>query len=271
MRRRARVKLARPRLPVGAELAFVRAMHERLDAVRAFCKARIVDEWGQHAKVHGPKHATYRGDAQRSPWIEERLRALSVQQRNDDPRPTLALVAQRVVKVSDTETRRIIPVQFRKTPDIGPLMDGFREDCLARIRSLDADQVDDLRDLLEEAEREGWRVGSLADAIEERIGASEGRAETIARTQTLQFNAAITRARQTASGIERFIWSTSGDERVRDSHEEIDGEEFAWNDLPEVDGERVAPGESINCRCVAIPVLPALDDDEDMEMQIAAE
>lgn len=247
MPRRARIRLARPRLPVGAEMVFVRAMHERLDLVLSFARARIIGEWGQHERVHGPQHPSYRGDAQRSPWVEERLRELAVKQRHEDPRPVLTLVAQQVVSVSNRDIKRLIPISMRKTPDIGPLLDSFRERSLARIKDLDEASVDLLRDILDEAEHEGWRVGALEEQIAERIPSLEGRAETIARTQTLQFNAEITRERQTQSGIARFIWSTSGDERVRDSHEELDGEEFSWDDLPEVDGEKVMPGEPVNC------------------------
>lgn len=273
-------KMRRPRVPDAAAMVLAGRLHQRIDRVRDFARVHLVGEWSRNARVHGPTALAPHGprtDATRSSWIEERLRELAQEQRDDDPSPTIRLVASRVVKRNGEDLVRLIPISLRKEPDIGPLLDGFRENSLARIRSLDADQIDELRDLLEEGEREGWRVESLADEIEERLGVSEGRADTIARTQTLQLNAQITRERQTASGILRFVWSTSGDERVRDSHDAIDGEEFSWDDLPEVDGERVMPGEPVNCRCVAIPVLPALDDIEDEaavgdeELPIAAE
>jgi SPP1 gp7 family putative phage head morphogenesis protein len=61
--------------------------------------------------------------------------------------------------------------------------------------------------------------------------------------------------RQTNAGITHYIWSTSHDERVRASHARLNGETFSWKDPPEVDGERANPGEPVNCRCVAIPVI----------------
>jgi uncharacterized protein with gpF-like domain len=52
---------------------------------------------------------------------------------------------------------------------------------------------------------------------------------------------------------------------VRESHADMEGQMCDWDDPPEVDGEKVHPGEAINCRCVAIPVV-------DMEaIDIAAE
>lgn len=48
----------------------------------------------------------------------------------------------------------------------------------------------------------------------------------------------------------RYIWRTEGDNRVRDSHEANDGEEFSTDDAPDTG----APGEDFNCRCWAEPV-----------------
>jgi SPP1 gp7 family putative phage head morphogenesis protein len=68
-------------------------------------------------------------------------------------------------------------------------------------------------------------------------------------------NSAFNQERQQQVGIERFEWSTSQDERVRESHAELDGKTFSWNDLPVVDDEEASPGTPICCRCVAIPVV----------------
>ena len=88
-------------------------------------------------------------------------------------------------------------------------------------------------------------------------------ADLIARDQTLRLNAELTRERQTAVGIEKFIWSTSGDERVRESHADLDGKTFSWDDLPTVDDEDdVMPGANYQCRCAALAVVPWLDGDE---------
>jgi uncharacterized protein with gpF-like domain len=48
-----------------------------------------------------------------------------------------------------------------------------------------------------------------------------------------------------------------GDADVRESHAEVDGEVFNWNNPPTLsDGETTHPGEIYNCRCYAEPVLP---------------
>lgn len=103
----------------------------------------------------------------------------------------------------------------------------------------------------------GLRVEDLAAEIERRAEVSASRAELIARDQTLKLNGQITQARQEAGGISRYVWSTSGDERVREAHAELDGQTFDWSDPPEVsdDGRREHPGGDYQCRCVAVPVV----------------
>jgi SPP1 gp7 family putative phage head morphogenesis protein len=105
------------------------------------------------------------------------------------------------------------------------------------------------------------RVETITRRIREQTGATESRAVLIARTETTSLNANLTQARHEAAGITEFVWSTSRDERVRESHRELDGKRFAYDALPEIEGEgRHLPGAFPRCRCVAVPVVPGLDD-----------
>lgn len=85
------------------------------------------------------------------------------------------------------------------------------------------------------------------------------RAKLIARDQTSKMNGAFNQARQTSLGIDRYVWQTSGDERVREEHQANDGQVFSWNDPPATGH----PGEDINCRCVAVPYFD-LDSEEEL-------
>lgn len=105
---------------------------------------------------------------------------------------------------------------------------------------------------------EGRRWEDLRDELLERADVSESRAELIARDQTLKLNGAINRARQEGAGIDRYVWSTSGDERVREEHDALDGETFSWDSPPEPGH----PGQDFQCRCVAIPVIDLGDADD---------
>lgn len=106
---------------------------------------------------------------------------------------------------------------------------------------------------LQETVIRGVTTGQLGDDIANDIqkisDVSDNKAKLIARDQTAKFNGTLTELRQKDVGVEKYTWSTSGDERVRPEHAARDGEVFAWSDPPE-DGH---PGIPINCRCVAIP------------------
>jgi SPP1 gp7 family putative phage head morphogenesis protein len=114
-------------------------------------------------------------------------------------------------------------------------------------------------DRVTETVTNGWSSGMRWETLVEQIqrdgDITENRAKLIARDQTAKMNSAFNQERQQQVGIEKYEWSTSEDERVRDSHADMDGEECSWDKPPMVDGEAVHPGEAINCRCVAIPVV----------------
>lgn len=101
------------------------------------------------------------------------------------------------------------------------------------------------------------RFHSMTQEIQKRFGMTSRRAKLIARDQTSKLNASLTKLRQQELGVEEYIWQTAGDERVRASHKAHDGKKFRWDHLPKETGN---PGNDINCRCVAIPVLEGLLD-----------
>jgi SPP1 gp7 family putative phage head morphogenesis protein len=120
--------------------------------------------------------------------------------------------------------------------------------------------ITQIRDVLDDAWTKGERVEVMREKLQERFGVSESRADLIARDQTLKLNAEITQTRQTAAGVQKYVWTTSGDERVRDMHSELDGQTFDWNDPPVTNeaGDRNHPGGDYQCRCTAMPVLDEL-------------
>ena len=110
--------------------------------------------------------------------------------------------------------------------------------------------------------------GQLWDLMKERGDVSESRASLIAVDQTLKLNSALTEDRHKSVGIDRYEWSTSGDERVREMHAELDGHQFSYDDPPVTneEGDTNNPGFDYRCRCLAIGLLSdeenaAIDDD----------
>jgi SPP1 gp7 family putative phage head morphogenesis protein len=147
-------------------------------------------------------------------------------------------------------------------PQVAKLVPAWRKTNVARITGMLEDQLDKIERILEEGD--GHYAETLAEEIQRQCeGVSASRAEFIARDQILTLNSQITTARMKDAGIEEFYWTTSGDERVRDSHRELDGQLFRYDDPPIVDGERALPGEPPLCRCTAFPRIPELEDDDE--------
>lgn len=114
---------------------------------------------------------------------------------------------------------------------------------------------------MEKGVENGESINQLQDRLRTEFNSFSGtRSLMIARTEVA---AATNTARNLAfeeEGVESTRWITARDEAVRDSHAEIDGdtaavgEEFD-NGLLYPGDPAGPPGEVINCRCVAIPVV----------------
>ena len=196
------------------------------------------------------------------------------------PLKRISKIAEGIAKRTASHHKGEIAKQIRaagpKAAGLTVSLDAIAEQGLKkRIRQFTAENVALIQDvprtflrqvesLTLEGIRSGQRSEDLADDIAERTGVAKSRALLIARDQVGKFVGDLAKARQTDLGVKRFIWRTSEDERVRESHAELDGEEFAWDDPPEVDGEISTPGSPICCRCDAEPVIEsAFEDDED--------
>ncbi|MFD3188658.1 phage minor head protein [Sedimentitalea sp. HM32M-2] len=97
-----------------------------------------------------------------------------------------------------------------------------------------------LENIFNEYQSHPQRLRPLRTAMEERL--------------LRAFAGLINQLRQKDLGIERYIWRSQDDAKVRDSHAEYDDQVFRWDDPP-AGGH---PGEAHNCRCYAEPVAPAL-------------
>lgn len=128
------------------------------------------------------------------------------------------------------------------------------------IKSIPQNYLDQVEKVTVAGFTAGQRHEEIASAIEERFGVAESSARLVARDQTLTFYGEVNAARQQALGVERYVWRSVGDERVRNSHDEFDGNTYSWDDPPG-DGspqEGTHPATGVNCRCQADPVLDDL-------------
>lgn len=154
--------------------------------------------------------------------------------------------------------------QFRSVLGINPLrnetylipqLEAFTARNTSLIKSIPTQSIAKIETLIRTSVEAGETSATLAGKIQQELHSTRNRAKLIARDQINKFNGALTELRQTAVGVEQYIWSTSNDERVRSNHRSKDGKIFDWNNPPSDTGH---PGEDIQCRCVAIPVFNQL-------------
>ena len=140
--------------------------------------------------------------------------------------------------------------------DVRPHLDAAIERSVTNIQGIGDETVKRVANTIVNGASKGARSTTIAKELAEDLGISSKRAKFIARNEVATLNGALNKVRQKQVGIEKYVWSTSLDERVRPEHQEREGETFSWSDPP-ADGH---PGEPINCRCVARAIIPGLDD-----------
>lgn len=106
---------------------------------------------------------------------------------------------------------------------------------------------------------------TLLQQIQHVSNVTKSRSELIARDQAQKLNSSFNQLRQENAGIEEYIWRTAEDSRVvgtpgglyedptsaHGNHYNRNGKTFRW-DNPPADGH---PGQAINCRCIAEPII----------------
>lgn len=141
--------------------------------------------------------------------------------------------------------------------------------------------LEGLSTMLQQAEMEGWSIPTTQRHMEQMFEqwASGGqtaedfnwyaerlpahRTEMIARTETMRASNAGAQQQFTEWGVKRKEWVSTLDDRVRDSHAAVDGQQRDIEEPFEVGGESLSypgdpagsPENTINCRCTEVPVM----------------
>lgn len=152
----------------------------------------------------------------------------------------------------DRMSNKVVTVTLADT-GLKPAIMAAREKNIELISKLLRVQDIAMREVLDEGLASGWTHKKIAEELQARSRISQRHAKLIARDQTLKLNAAVTKIRQTNLGITHYKWITSQDERVRPTHEALNGRVFSWNEATPIGYH---PGEDYQCRCIAQPVMP---------------
>lgn len=148
----------------------------------------------------------------------------------------------------------------------GPLGGAVRHEIernAAIIRTLPLDVARQVNEHILDQTLKGTRASDIADQIQKLFPrTTEAKANLIARTETSKTSTALTQARSELLGIKWYVWRTSEDARVRESHQIMDGVIVPWSEPPspeQLDGERSLghyhAGGIFNCRCYAEPII----------------
>ena len=200
------------------------------------------------------------GESKRARELIERARASIAE--SIKPAAVEALAEKFAVR---TSTHQRIQLHKQTTAALGanvfvsdrwlrPLIEAYNEANVSLIRGMTDQLSSDIEKSTMRAIQDGTLHPDLARELQERFGYAEDRAKLIARDQVGKLYGQIAAARQRELGVTHFIWRSVGDDRVRDEHEERDGETYAYDDPP--DGE--LPGEPILCRCYPEPVFDTI-------------
>lgn len=92
---------------------------------------------------------------------------------------------------------------------------------------------------------------NMARELSEALARTQRQADRVGRDQMAKLSGVLDRLRQEQLGVDRYRWSTRGDDRVRPEHVKRDDKVFLWSKPP----EGGHPGQAINCRCSALAVV----------------
>lgn len=264
-RRRKLRKPSKLNFPNIIEAKYRRELSSLVEKMRQAVKNILVPEL--------PGLLSQRGDSQRfDQTIAEKLadlmRAVSLSLEDDFAEEEISRIVSAIGDDLSSFNRMQVHRVFKSVlgvdllssePNMQELLASFVGENVSLIKSVEAKYLSEVQQVVLRGVRGGLRheeiasqlIGKNEEGVVSRAGKAESSADLIARDQTNKLYGQLTEERQTAAGIDKYIWRTALDERVRPEHAEREGEEFSWNDPPD-DGH---PGEAINCRCYAEPVI----------------
>ena len=133
----------------------------------------------------------------------------------------------------------------------------YTENQQLNIKNWVPDQIERLRNMVQEYQTTGTDE-SLQFLIQQEYNVSANKAHFLARQETGLFFSKLSMDRASSTGVRRYKWSTSHDERVRLDHKLLDKQIIDFNNPPIVDrktGRRAHAGEDFGCRCQKIWML----------------
>lgn len=263
--RRRKLRKPLPQLqPDAIRLAYYQELKQVLQRARELVHAQVLPALADLVRQADRE----RGDAaQRTDSAGTRVNALLDGVANtlfqELTGPVLQRLADKYARRTSDFQRKELQKQIRSVlgvdlalveRNLSTRVEDFTAEQVARIKSMAQGYLDDVEKRVIAGVRAGTRPSEIAQGLVDRYGVAESSAQRIANDQVGKFYGELNRVRQTDLGVNRYVWNTVRDNRVREEHAQRHGETYAWDEPPE-DGH---PGEAINCRCFAEPDLSQL-------------
>lgn len=146
----------------------------------------------------------------------------------------------------------------RAPPGLTGALQAFEMENIQLIKSIPTESLSRMNRKILNALQTGQSMRNTQSALIEEFGITKRRAELIARDQVGKLNGQLTELRQADIGVDSYTWRGVLDARERPEHRAREGKVFRWDQPPD-DGH---PGQPIQCRCTAEPVLPSWEEME---------
>lgn len=140
----------------------------------------------------------------------------------------------------------------------GMLYQALMAEQVELITSLPTKAAERVHRLVTEGMAQSTRASEIAKEILRTGEVTANRATLIARTEVARAASNFTQARAQYAGSPGYIWRTSGDGAVRETHKAVNGQYIPWDAPPKTDPnlEPYHAGCGPNCRCYPDPILP---------------
>ena len=236
----------RQRVPIGLERSYAKQLRENAELANSLVGEILIPRLGEIQRMAGIRDSA-RADVEN--WsallaqifsdIRQRMAAANVRA----PEEQGELFGSQVSTFNRGEVRRqlrgVLGVDiFLNEPQLAATLANFTTDNVSLIKSISDRFFGEVEGIVSRGFRGGRRASDLIPQIRDRFSVTQGRARLIARDQISKLNGQLTRQRQIGLGIDEYIWRTSRDERVRESHRRLEGTTQSWDDPPDVGGGR---------------------------------
>lgn len=189
----------------------------------------------------------------------------------------LGKTADETIKFSEKQFEKIIEKGIHVNVPITAewwekMKTSWMEDNYTLITSNAKNYISQINSIVEQGVVNGLGVDKVTQQIFEKTESlTKKHCKLLARDQMGKLNGQITQAQMTEVGLDLYVWDTSMDDRVRESHALMQGLLCRWDDasvcsydngktwVPRPSGAvDLHPGQDIQCRCSALTFYPEL-------------